>query len=374
MSELRRKAVGVAAAYHEIVAAVRARGAWVGWGAGGAWGVLAIAMMFLVLSVGGCASRPGDQLARRGDEIVVAGQYFHTGTPVVLWTDPGGYDAYRVERRFVPYEESSWEATGKDVRNKPSTPNRYGLRFAGSLDEGTRERVRGGGWTLDDCRDRIDQFVIHYDVCGTSRTCFRVLHDMRGLSVHFMLDIDGTIYQTLDVKERAWHATTSNDRSVGIEIANIGAYTQREQAGTRNPLAEWYAKDESGRTRIAIPSRLGDGGVKTPGYVARPARDEPVVGEIQGRELTMYDLTPEQYAALEKLTAALCVALPKIRCDYPRDEAGNLITGKLTDESLAAYSGLIGHYHIQRDKSDPGPAFNWERVVRGAKRHMDRWW
>ena len=34
-----------------------------------------------------------------------------------------------------------------------------------------------------------------------------------------MLDVDGTIYQTLDVKERAWHATTSNTRAVGIEIA-----------------------------------------------------------------------------------------------------------------------------------------------------------
>lgn len=29
--------------------------------------------------------------------------------------------------------------------------------------------------------------------------------------------------QTLDVKERAWHATTANDRSVGVEMCNIGA-------------------------------------------------------------------------------------------------------------------------------------------------------
>ena len=36
---------------------------------------------------------------RKGDEIVICGQYFHTGAPVVLWTDPGGYDAYRTERR-----------------------------------------------------------------------------------------------------------------------------------------------------------------------------------------------------------------------------------------------------------------------------------
>src|SRR5438094_626244 len=48
--------------------------------------------------------RPGALLPRAGDEIMVCGQLFHTGAPVVLWTDPGGYDAYRTERRF-----SSWE-------------------------------------------------------------------------------------------------------------------------------------------------------------------------------------------------------------------------------------------------------------------------
>ena len=46
--------------------------------------------------------KPGTPLARTGDEIVVCGQLFHTGgAPVVLWTDPGGYDAYRVTARFA---------------------------------------------------------------------------------------------------------------------------------------------------------------------------------------------------------------------------------------------------------------------------------
>ncbi len=65
---------------------------------------------------------------------------------------------------------------------------------------------------LDLLRQKVDQFVLHFDVCGTSAQCFYVLHDRRGLSVHFMLDVDGTIYQTLDVKERAWQATKSNDQ------------------------------------------------------------------------------------------------------------------------------------------------------------------
>ena len=50
---------------------------------------------------------PGTPLPRAGDEIMVAGQLFHTGAPVVLWTDPGGYDAYRTERRFANFEDAS---------------------------------------------------------------------------------------------------------------------------------------------------------------------------------------------------------------------------------------------------------------------------
>src|ERR1043165_2164691 len=100
------------------------------------------------------------------------------------------------------------------------------------------------------------QFVIHYDAAGTSRQCFKVLHDLRDLSVHFMLDLDGTIYQTLDAKERAWHATSSNSRSVGIEIASPGAYP----VNSTRALDGWYSR-EDGRVRINIPRQLGDGGI-----------------------------------------------------------------------------------------------------------------
>src|SRR4051794_5925877 len=64
---------------------------------------------------------------QKGDEIIVAGQRFHTGTRVVTWMEPGGYDAYRVERRFVPFAEAGWTPT---IAAKPKfgTPNRYGFR------------------------------------------------------------------------------------------------------------------------------------------------------------------------------------------------------------------------------------------------------
>ena len=315
----------------------------------------------------GCRTpAPGTVAARRGDEIVVAGQMVHTGTKVVLWMDPGGYDAYRVERRFSPYEKSSWQDTTAEVRGMTS-PNRYGLRRTGLTDEEV-ERVRGGGWDLPMLQRTVDQFVLHFDVCGTSRQCFKVLQDYRDLSVHLMLDLDGTIYQTLDLKERAWHATVSNTRSVGIEIANMGAYGPRET----NTLSQWYAKDSDGKTRVTIPPVYGDGGIRTPGFVARPARPEPVRGTIQNHDLVQYDFTPEQYQALIKLTATLCTVLPKIRCDYPRDAAGQVLPHKLPDAQLKDYQGVLGHYHIQTDKTDPGPALQWDYLIDHARRLMER--
>ena len=367
----------------------------------------AMAALSICFVIAGCrathrAEKPGARLERSGDEIVIAGQYFHTGAPVVLWTDPGGYDAYRVERRFAPWAKASFEETLKEQGGKPGTvnsPERYGIRFAPSTrssatqsstqpattryaSRGTNRRgrpteggpklteeefnkVRGGGWPLDLLQKKVDQFVYHYDVAASSQGCFRTLHDARGLSVHFMLDLDGTIYQTLDVKERAWHASESNSRSVGIEICNMGAYGPN----SRKTLDTYYRKDDKGQTQF-VPPVYSKNAQRTPNFVARPSRNEPVVGVVQGSEYAQYDLTPEQYDSLIKLTAALCTQLPRITPDYPRDAQGNLITKVLNDEDWEKYSGLMGHYHVQENKQDPGPAFQWDKVINGARKRM----
>lgn len=340
---------------------------------------LALLAAMVMWVSGGCGAgakqygEPGQKLERKGDEIVVCGQLFHTGAPVVLWTDPGGYDAYRTERRFIPYEQSSWGATTRAAATQPSlrdvsSPNRYGLRTH-VLTTQQVEELRGGGWPLLLLQEKVDQFVYHYDVCGTARQCFKVLHDMRGLSVHFMLDVDGTIYQTLDLKERAWHAGTANSRSIGIEIANIGAYRAES---TSDPLDQWYRRDESGWRRVVFPVWMRETGIRTPNFVARPIRNDVVVGEVQGRQYKMYDLTPQQYDSLIKLTATLCTIFPNMTCDYPRDSEGKLISKTLPAEMMKDYRGLLGHYHASLQKQDPGPAFQWDYVVNESRKLMKR--
>jgi N-acetylmuramoyl-L-alanine amidase len=70
------------------------------------------------------------------------------------------------------------------------------------------------------------------------------------------------------------------------------------------------------------------------------------------------------------LTAALCRVFPGIRCEAPRDESGSVLNVKLPDDQLRAYAGVLGHYHIQTDKVDPGPAFDWDRYLREARRWL----
>ena len=84
----------------------------------------------------------------------------------------------------------------------------------------------------------------------------------------------------------------------------------------------------------------------------------------------MYDLTPQQYQSLIKLTATVCTVFPKINCDAPRESNGNVIDHVLPPERLKNYQGVMGHYHIQTEKQDPGPAFQWDRVIYGAQSLM----
>ena len=292
---------------------------------------------------------PEETRVRSAYQIVAGGERFAIGVPVVLWTDAGGYDATGSEPFF----------DGTDPADAPS-----GLRYRPGRFLADGESCKQG---LDELRERIDQLVIHYDACGVSRRCFEVLHDRRGLSVHFMLDVDGTLYQTLDLRETAWHARQANARSIGIEIANIGAYAP----GGPSPLERWYQRDDRG-LRINLPAELGDGGVRVPGFVGYSMRPERVRGVIQGRELEMVDLTPEQYTSLEHLAAGLCEIFPMLAPDVPRDRDGRVLDRVLSAEEFEAYQGFLGHYHVSQDKVDPGPAFDWERFLARVRAQGER--
>lgn len=269
----------------------------------------------------------GTEASRPGRAIVAAGRRLPIDAPVVLWSEPGGMNAYA---------RAGTRASFAPGREDPASPGARVASPAGLA------RV-------------IDQLVLHYDACGTSRRCFAVLEE-RGLSVHFLLDVDGTLYQTLDLAETAWHARQANPRSIGIEIAQIGAYPPGD--GT---LERWYRRDAGG-VRVVLPE--GDGnGIRTRGFVPRPARAQKLRGPIHGTLYEQYDFTPEQYETLAQLATVLVRSFPQIELAVPVDSAGRVRAQALGAEEFADFGGILGHYHVTRDKTDPGPAFDWKRFL-----------
>ena len=113
---------------------------------------------------------------------------------------------------------------------------------------------------------------------------------------------------------------------------------------------------------------MNDSGIRTPGFEARPVRPDLVQGTIHGNELYQYDYTPQQYDALTRLVAALANVFPQITLDVPRDANGAVRNTALTEAELARVRGLVGHWHVTENKIDPGPAFDWQRVLDGANR------
>lgn len=274
--------------------------------------------------IGSC-STPGSSPKRPATvgshEIVICGLTYPIDARVVRWDHRGGFNGY-LETCFFDRSLTlpRSPAAGCD------TPERYSVRacIIDSDDPGRSEQQL--------VRQYVDQIVIHYDASGTSRRCFQTLHDIRGLSSHFLIDRDGTIYQTLDVRERARHAGKANDRSVGIEIANVGAYESQK----------------------ALSKALAEAGLESPG--------RPVTGIVQGKRLYQHRFAEAQYESLNALIRSLRKALPAVSPTLPRDGDGGVADGVLSKSRLSRFSGVLGHQHLTGRKVDPGPAFEWSRI------------
>lgn len=161
-------------------------------------------------------------------------------------------------------------------------------------------------------------FVAHWDVCLSTASMVRVIVE-RGLSVHFGIDNDGTIFQLLDTKEIAWHAAGVNTASVGVEICN----------GVLPKFNQHYPK-------VGLPLRT--------------MQNYTVHGKEIGPFLGFY---PEQVKAFKALTLALNQA-HGIPFKTPRDQAGKYLQGVSQEVVKNTFKGVIGHFHVTTNKTDPG--------------------
>jgi hypothetical protein len=166
---------------------------------------------------------------------------------------------------------------------------------------------------------KIRYFVNHWDVCLSSKSCQGVLNK-RGASVHFLIDNDGTIYQTLDMQHAAWHAGSSrtNRPSVGVEITN--AYYPKYQ--------DWYVKN---------------------GFGERPMVED---AWVHGSKLDPFmGFYPAQIEAAKALWKAIHKALD-IPYETPTSQFGKTSTKYVQEVTYGTYSGFVSHYHISKGKID----------------------
>ena len=166
---------------------------------------------------------------------------------------------------------------------------------------------------------KIRYFVNHWDVCLNSLSCQRVL-DRRGISVHFLIDNDGTIYQTMDLQHGAWHAGSerTNRASIGVEITN--AYYPKYQS--------WYKKH---------------------GYGERPIIED---AWVHGNKLEPFTgFYPEQIEALKALWKSIHTATG-IPYETPVSQFGKTSTKYVQDVPYGNFSGFVNHYHISKKKID----------------------
>jgi hypothetical protein len=176
-----------------------------------------------------------------------------------------------------------------------------------------------GGYTRYFKERKIDMFVNHWDVCLNSETCARVLNK-RGISVHFCIDNDGTIYQLVDINHATWHAGSKkwNHSSVGVEIAN--AYYPKYQS--------WY---------------------KRHGFGERPLIEgEKVHGSSMKPFLGFY---PVQLEALKALWES-CHNAIGIPYKCPVDRNGETLKKVSTSAAAGRFKGFVSHYHLTRRKID----------------------
>jgi hypothetical protein len=165
-------------------------------------------------------------------------------------------------------------------------------------------------------------FVNHWDVCLSAESCAKVLN-RRGISVHFLIDNDGTIFQMLDTQHKAWHAGISNGvggnpKGIGVEISN--AYYLKYQ--------EWYEKH---------------------GFGPRPVHEDV---SIHGRKMKPFTgFYPVQLEALKALWKAVHIGIGiPLKC--PTNSMGELLDTVDKDCVKGTFQGICNHYNFTKGKID----------------------
>jgi hypothetical protein len=269
-------------------------------------------------------------------DLYIAGQRIHIDAPVVNFTEGPRWDATSLYCQ--PTETEARPAC------LPPPPGKQGNTPWGNLPKPytqrymTRPALRryGNNPPMEAVKAVIRQFVVHHDGCASSDMAFSVMQNERGLSCHFLIDNDGTIFQTIDLALAAYHAAQWNSASIGVELCNRGDVKLDPN---------YYSSGKHGPNRKVVPCK------------------------INGHTFLAFDYTDAQWTSFQALARALLRFLPNIPAEYPQSTPGVQHWGTLPEGGPGgsfAFSGYIGHYHLTGQKWDPGP-FDFKKFCSGLR-------
>ena len=262
-------------------------------------------------------------MVRPSGNLYIGGQKFNINAPVVNWHDNGGWTSpYCLPTQNEASPVCPPADGGQLPHGPPVVP--YVKRYSTRPNLRTAKFNGGMNPTYEAVRATIKQFVVHHDGCTSADMCFTVLQNERGLSVHFLLDNDGTIYQTLDLGLTAYHAADWNLYSIGVELCSRG--------------------DATAYPNVYSGGRFG------------PQRDTKTC-KINNNTIKAYDYTKAQYESFTQLCRELLRLFPNLPADYPQSSPGEQSWATLPNASIERerYAGYIAHYHLTQQKWDPGP-------------------
>jgi N-acetylmuramoyl-L-alanine amidase len=267
---------------------------------------------------------------RPSGELYIGGKRFKTDAPIVNFTEGPKWDATQpacipTENDPQPFLRCKNVGPGQWAPYQGDGGRMYSARYQ------MRPKVPKLDYTM--AKQAIRQFMIHHDGCANADMCFTVLQNERGLSCHFLVDNDGTIFQTLDLAYEGWHGSELCPESIGVEICNRAD--------------RWKDKDYYSKRGINRP--------------VKPCK-------INNQIIDSFDFTKEQFDAMVLLGRALLRLLPNVPPEYPQSSPGQVNLNTIGYPALLPFNGYIGHYHLTTNKWDPGP---WDfkeylQKVRGA--------
>ena len=264
--------------------------------------LIAVTSAAAVLShVPGGSGVAADAGSRTGTSIVVAGQGFEVGRPVVLWRDPQGFDGY--QERCIDQRGGCCDGDSR----------RYGDA------QGGRAAIAGpdaaGGLAAGAALRRLRQLALLLQVDAqppaTERRRLRpvgALHDRR----------------------RRHHLP--DPRSGGARLPRRGGQL-RSRSGSRSATAA-ASTATSGRSCRSSTAR------------GRSGRWSSTAASHEA-----YDFRPEQYDSIVALTRTLLRMFPRIKPIIPERDGQPLL------ETLAdplAFEGILGHLHVDLQQPEVG--------------------